>query len=131
MFMRSTKYHPPQFFFTIDAEEWFASKFITTTSDDRAQATDFSEPMDYLRELLKAKGVRGTFFFLFHTAKKYRAVVQRLVADKHEIALHGDEHDNILDLGPEKFRLMLRNMGRAFQEEFGIEIRGYRVRTLA
>jgi polysaccharide deacetylase family protein (PEP-CTERM system associated) len=114
------------FFLTVDVEEWFASKFIELTAEERAKPTDFEEPMTFLLDLLAEAGVRGTFFWLHHTARKYPAVIRRCIAEGHEIALHGDDHDGIPDLGEEGFRDMLRRMRAAFRSDFGVELQGYR-----
>src|SRR5207237_7770726 len=104
----------------------FANKLIKTTPEAREQPSDFVEPMDYVLTLLRSKGIRATFFFLFHTARKYRETMRRVLADGHEVALHGDGHENVLDLGEEGFRQMLVRMRSAFKDEFGADVCGYR-----
>ncbi|MFO7312451.1 MAG: polysaccharide deacetylase family protein, partial [Bacillota bacterium] len=46
-------------------------------------------------DILKEKGVRATFFLTGFWAKKQRDIAQRIVADGHEVASHGDDHVNL------------------------------------
>lgn len=116
----------PHFFFTVDVEEWFASKLIKTTPEEQEAVSDLDEAMDFILALLKEKKIKGTFFYLFHTAKKYPEVVRKTLAEGHEVALHGYKHDNILDLGETEFFKMLKTMKHAFKSEFGVDLKGYR-----
>ena len=116
----------PHFFFTVDVEEWFASKLFKTTPEEKEALYDLAETLEFILDLLSRKKIKGTFFCLYHTAKKYPEVIQRAIKEGHEIALHGDEHDNILDLGPEKFRAMLTKAREGFKKDFGVDLKGYR-----
>lgn len=115
-----------RFFFTVDVEEWFDSKLIKSDSTRINAATDFVEPMLFLLRLLKKYEIRATFFFLYRVAGKYPEIVNKVIRSGHEIALHGENHDNILDLGEEKFRVMLRKMRSDFKEKLNVNLVGYR-----
>lgn len=116
----------PYFFFTVDVEEWHASKLIVTNERDRAAVSDFREPMEFLLNLLNKYQIKGTFFYLYHTAKKYPDILKKITQAGHEIALHGDQHDNIINLGPEAFFKMIQTMRQQFYENFGVTLKGYR-----
>lgn len=49
--------------------------------------------------ILKAEGVRATFFLSGPWAQATPEAVQRIVADGHELASHGQRHDNFSRLG--------------------------------
>ncbi len=58
--------------------------------------------MDRILDLLEAREVKATFFFLGWVAERFPELVQRCVAGGHEIASHGYEHLFLWDLeGPE------------------------------
>jgi len=48
-----------------------------------------------LLDLLRARGVRATFFVLVDRAVRHPDLVARIVAEGHEIALHCDRHDRL------------------------------------
>ena len=114
------------FFFTVDVEEWFASKLIKTTARERNEVSDFVEPMEFVINLLAIFDIKATFFFVYQTIEKYPGIFQKVVEEGHEVALHGEFHDNVLDLGQDKFRDMVRAMKNIFNEKFEINLLGYR-----
>ncbi len=50
-------------------------------------------------DLLQERGIRATFFFLSERAEQHPEVAGRVVAEGHEVALHGANHDNLTTLG--------------------------------
>lgn len=50
-------------------------------------------------DILKAEGVAATFFLSGPWAQNVPEAVQRIVADGHELASHGQRHDNFSRLG--------------------------------
>jgi peptidoglycan/xylan/chitin deacetylase (PgdA/CDA1 family) len=51
-----------------------------------------------LLDLLRARGVRATFFVLTDKATAHPAIIRQMVADGHELALHFDNHDRLTQL---------------------------------
>lgn len=54
--------------------------------------------------ILKQNGVRATFFLSGPWAKKHPDLVQRMVADKQEIASHGNQHIDLNTLGKQEIK---------------------------
>ncbi|WP_206812432.1 polysaccharide deacetylase family protein [Paradesulfitobacterium ferrireducens] len=50
--------------------------------------------------ILKQEGIKATFFLSSPWAAKHEALVQRMVADGHEIGSHGNHHIDLNTLGP-------------------------------
>ncbi|KLU67904.1 MULTISPECIES: polysaccharide deacetylase family protein [Desulfosporosinus] len=50
-------------------------------------------------DILKREGVHATFFLSSPWAEKHQALVQRIVADGHEIGSHGNRHIDLNTLG--------------------------------
>lgn len=52
-------------------------------------------------DILKAEGIKSTFFLSGPWSKKHPAVVQRIHQDGHEVESHGQAHVNLNELGRE------------------------------
>jgi peptidoglycan/xylan/chitin deacetylase (PgdA/CDA1 family) len=60
-------------------------------------------------DLLAARGIRATFCVLSEQVVRFPQVTRRIVADGHELQLHGDNHDSLLGMStPEAVRRMRR-----------------------
>lgn len=55
-------------------------------------------------DVLKKHNQKATFFLSGPWAKRYEDIVKRIVSEGHEIASHGQEHDNLSQLGKESVR---------------------------
>jgi len=60
--------------------------------------------MPALLDLLAAAGVHATFFTTGDVATRYPRMVERLVAEGHELGCHGMSHTAFTELGPEAAR---------------------------
>jgi peptidoglycan/xylan/chitin deacetylase (PgdA/CDA1 family) len=61
-----------------------------------------------LLDLLRDRGVRGTFFLLTDRVATSTDLVRRMVAEGHEIALHADRHDRLTEIPVLELRRRLR-----------------------
>jgi peptidoglycan/xylan/chitin deacetylase (PgdA/CDA1 family) len=71
-----------------------ASDGVALTFDDGPDP----EVTPRLLDLLRERGVQSTFFILTDKAAAQRALVDRMVAEGHEIGLHCDRHDRLTAL---------------------------------
>ncbi len=67
---------------------------VSVTFDDGPEPTVTPQ----LLELLRERGVKLTFFVLLTQCRRYPELLQAIVADGHEIALHGVDHRRITEL---------------------------------
>jgi polysaccharide deacetylase family protein (PEP-CTERM system associated) len=81
---------------------------------------------EVLLELLREHGARATFFVLGEIAKRHSAMVRRLAAENHEIACHGDRHDNVWRQSPQAFRADIRRAKLRIEDAVGLAVIGYR-----
>ena len=58
--------------------------------------------MPRLCRLLDEEQVRATMFVTGDVARRYPAMIDRLVADGHELGCHGDTHESFAMLTPEQ-----------------------------
>lgn len=63
-----------------------------------ATTRGMTEGMPRLLDLLGELGVRGTFFTTGEMARRFPAVIRRLVAEGHELGCHGDLHRDFTTL---------------------------------
>ncbi len=60
-------------------------------------------------DLLATRGIRASFYVLSEQVVRFPGVARRIVADGHELQLHGDNHDSLLTMStPEAVRRMRR-----------------------
>jgi len=62
-----------------------------------------------LLDLLRDRGVRGTFFVLTDRAARHPDLVRRAAAEGHEIALHADRHQRLTEVSAFELRRRLRS----------------------
>ena len=120
--------HRPYFFFTVDVEEWFTSaKILSIANTSSVQASsDLEECMQWLIRFLGEEKIYGTFFFIQDIADRHPGLVNALIKEGHEVALHGVTHDDLRTLTPQKIDEMLKTARAFFQKKFNLSLKGYR-----
>ena len=76
-------------------------------------------------DLLERHGVRSTFFIPGANVERHRAVVETIVADGHELALHGFTHTSPTKLTPAEEADELER-SYALLTGLGVQVTGYR-----
>jgi polysaccharide deacetylase family protein (PEP-CTERM system associated) len=111
--------------FTIDLEDWFhgipidqAHKLI---SERRLHVGT-----DRLLELLHRHGTRATFFCLGPTAREHPGLIRKITAAGHDIGSHGESHDLIYTMTPDRFREETRRSITDLEDCCGQAVRSYR-----
>lgn len=77
-------------------------------------------------ETLERLGWRATFFMLGEEARRYPELVADVAAAGHEIAVHGDEHRNLLRRGPRATAGDIRRCRDTLAELTGVEPQWFR-----
>jgi len=75
--------------------------------------------------VLKEKGVAGTFFVLEHLAKKHPELCRRMVEEGHLVGNHTANHPNVATLSPEEIKKELKEMEEVWKEATGSDIAPY------
>jgi polysaccharide deacetylase family protein (PEP-CTERM system associated) len=89
------------FLASFDVEDWFHAENLKsklsgadwTTLEGRVERNTHD-----LLDILAEVDVKSTFFVLGWVARRYPAMVRRIVADGHEVASHSDKHLRLYDL---------------------------------
>lgn len=109
---------PTPFLFGVDVEE-------PEVTGSRG-AAQLGELVDVYLDLLAEINGRGTFFIVGEIARRYPALVARVVAEGHEIACHSDRHITLDQLGPDGFRADLRRNLLALRNAGAHDVTGFR-----
>jgi polysaccharide deacetylase family protein (PEP-CTERM system associated) len=114
---------------SVDVEDWFQvgafEKVIDKADWPRLQSR-VARNTDAVLDLFGRAGVKATFFTLGWVAERAPEQMRRIVAEGHEIASHGWDHDRVFTLTPDQFRADLRRARRAIEDAAGQAVTGYR-----
>jgi peptidoglycan/xylan/chitin deacetylase (PgdA/CDA1 family) len=88
---------------------------VALTFDDGPHPRTCTAILDVLRE----EGVRATFFPVGFRLKEYPALLDRMIADGHEVGNHTWDHRRLTAVDPEKARREVRNVRTFVYERTG------------
>ena len=114
---------------SVDIEDWFqvgAFETVIARDDWDGLLHRVERNSDAVLGLFDRAGVKGTFFTLGWVAKRYPALIRRIVEAGHEIASHGWDHQRVFTLTPEEFRTDLKNTRMVLEDAGGEKLSGYR-----
>jgi len=111
--------------FTVDVEDWYQG--IPIPGEDKARAARrLAIGTERLLELLARHDARATFFCLSSIATEHPALLRRIADAGHEIGSHGESHDLLYEMSPDRFRQETRRSLRALEDVIGRPVRAYR-----
>jgi polysaccharide deacetylase family protein (PEP-CTERM system associated) len=114
---------------TIDIEDWFqvgAFETVIDKADWDSLTHRVERNTDAVLALFGESGVKATFFTLGWVAERYPALMRRIVAEGHELASHGWDHDRVFRMDAETFRADLARARAALEDAGGVRVTGYR-----
>jgi polysaccharide deacetylase family protein (PEP-CTERM system associated) len=114
---------------SVDVEDWFqvgAFEKVIGKGDWPRLESRVQRNTDAVLDLFARAGVKATFFTLGWVAERAGAQMRRIVAEGHEIASHGWDHDRVFTLTPDQFRADLRRAKAAIEDAAGAPVTGYR-----
>ncbi|MCO6441164.1 MAG: DUF3473 domain-containing protein [Nitrococcus mobilis] len=114
---------------SVDVEDYFqvsafAGTVPRTSWDDRPARIERN--MDILLELFAEHRAQVTFFTLGWIAERYPQLVRRMVAEGHELASHGYDHQRVTELDAGSFRRDLARAKGILEDCAGVRVIGYR-----
>ena len=114
---------------TVDVEDYFQvsalSPCIPRTDWERIPCR-VQRNVETILDLLGDAGVRATFFTLGWIAERHRALVQRIVAEGHELASHGYGHLRIHEQTEAEFTQDIQRAKALLEDIGGVQVKGYR-----
>ncbi|MBC9208297.1 DUF3473 domain-containing protein [Roseomonas aerophila] len=119
---------------SVDVEDWFqvqAFAGVIARGDwDNLESRVVDNTVRVLNIFSQA-GVRATFFTLGWVAERHPQLIQRIVADGHELASHGFGHERVDQIGEERFRQDIRRAKAVLEDAGGAGVVGYRAPTFS
>lgn len=77
-------------------------------------------------DALAARGATATFFVLLTRTRTHQALLQRIVTEGHEVALHGADHRRLTSYSRQEARRMLQDSRTELESQIGRPVRWYR-----
>jgi polysaccharide deacetylase family protein (PEP-CTERM system associated) len=114
---------------TVDVEEYYHAAIFRRGANP-APGTRFESrverSMELLLELLRRTRTRATFFVLGEVAAAHPRLMQSLIAEQHEVACHGERHEDVYRQSPDEFRHDIRSAKAQIEDATGQPVIGYR-----
>lgn len=114
---------------SVDVEEWFQVGAFERTIDKETWGQLQSRVADNtarVLDLFAETGTKATFFTLGWVAARQPALMRRIVAQGHEVASHGWDHQRVFTMTAEAFRADLARARAALEDASGRRVTGYR-----
>ena len=119
---------------TVDVEDYFQVQAFAHCID-RKDWDSFPCRVDRntnrILDQFDAAGMKATFFTLGWVARRFPALIRRIVDDGHELASHGWDHTRADAQDPETFRADVRRTKALLEDTGGVAVSGYRAATFS
>jgi len=97
-------------------------QYIALTFDDGPHATNTPR----LLEMLKQRGIKGTFYCVGQCVAEYPEIAKRIVDEGHEIASHSWSHPQLSSMSEASVRDQLEKTHQAIKQATGVEPKTFR-----
>lgn len=114
---------------TVDVEEYYHAAIFrngTRTLTGSRFESRVEQTVDRLLALLSRHQTKATFFVLGEVAASHPSVVRKIAAERHEIACHGNQHEDVYRRSPAEFRRDIRRAKARIEDLAGDGVLGYR-----
>jgi polysaccharide deacetylase family protein (PEP-CTERM system associated) len=113
---------------SVDVEEYYHAGIFKHGMGrvDGHGASRVEGSVDRLLELFGAHDARATFFILGEVASEHPAMVRRIASAGHEVACHGQSHEDVYRQTLRQFRADVSEAKARIEDALGAEIVGYR-----
>lgn len=119
---------------SVDVEDYF-QVWALSSRINRADWDGYPCRVEYnverILEIFADHATPATFFTLGWVARRFPALVRRLVEAGHEVASHGLDHIMVHEQTAEEFRGDVRDTKRLLEDTGGVPVRGYRAASFS
>jgi len=119
---------------TVDVEDYFQVEAFASRIDREdwsRHSCRVERNTDTVLELFDRAGAKATFFTLGWVAGRYPKLIQRIVAQGHEIASHGMAHYRADAFGPDRLLADLKDSRALLEDVSGQKVKGYRAASFS
>jgi polysaccharide deacetylase family protein (PEP-CTERM system associated) len=119
---------------SVDVEEYFHAEVFhgcLSPADWPGMPRRVEPFLERIAELLEEYKSRATFFVLGAVVEDLAPLLRQLADRGHEIASHGNGHQHLARLTPQKLREDLRAARRRIEDAIGVRPLGYRAPTFS
>jgi polysaccharide deacetylase family protein (PEP-CTERM system associated) len=114
---------------TVDVEEYYHAAIFRAGTSALGRChfeSRVERNVERLLELLADHHTSATFFILGDVARGHPSIVRRIAAERHEVACHGDRHEDVYRLSPAEFRADIRRAKARLEDLVADPVVGYR-----
>ncbi len=114
---------------TVDVEEYYsvsAFEGIISPEAQLALPKRAAYATHKLLDLFHEKHIKATFFTLSSLAETEKSLIERIIAEGHELASHGIKHDRVRDLTANQFFDDIVRSKQTLEDISGTLVTGYR-----
>jgi polysaccharide deacetylase family protein (PEP-CTERM system associated) len=114
---------------SVDVEEYYHAAIFrrgTNRLGPEPLESRVEQSVDQLLAIMSEHGARATFFVLGEVAARHPGMVRTIAREGHEVASHGDRHENVSDQSPQEFRADIRQAKARVEDALGDAVIGYR-----
>ncbi len=114
---------------SVDVEDWFqvgAFEGVIDRSEWASLADRVDRNCDQILRLFAQVNVKATFFTLGWVAQRHPALMRKIVAEGHELASHGWDHERVFRMDAAAFARDLERSRKTIEDASGVRIIGYR-----
>jgi len=114
---------------SVDVEEYYHAAVFRNGTSALANGhfeSRVEQSVERTLALLSDHHTHATFFILGEVALGHPAVVRKIAGEDHEVACHGDRHEDVYRQTPREFRADIRRAKARLEDLIGDEVIGYR-----
>lgn len=114
---------------SVDVEEYYHAAIFRNGTKALAGGyfeSRVEQSVDRLLALLARHHTRATFFVLGEVAAAHPSIVRRIAGERHEVACHGDRHEDVYRQSAREFRADIRRAKARLEDLVGEPVMGYR-----
>jgi len=112
---------------SVDLEDWYhfiGDPAVPPYEEWANCPSRVEETTDILLEMVE--GLSITFFVLGFVARQHPSLIKRIASLGHEIACHGNRHEFVFQMGPQRFREDISQTKAVLEDLSGQPCTGYR-----
>ncbi len=113
---------------SMDVEDWYHTYFPDLAVD---RSISLLDGLDIALDIMKQKGIQGSFFVVGEIAEKLKDTLLRMKADGHDIACHSWSHLRPEKMSREEYEAQLDQAKSRLEEILGREVTGFRAPSFA